>query len=347
LHFRIITVKLSADYSTQVHEMRRLVRIQFACLLLTAGVWAQSFTATPLNDLGSDKYKGFQGGLYEKGSNAIPSGHNSDGLALAAEVKPIRGKFVLLAIGMSNTAMEFATFAQMASGDNRVNHASMVVINGAQGAITGCAWTTAKESPQQHGCNMPRFVPNQYDRILDELLKPTGLSEDQVEVIWMKNADPRPSVALPSKDAEAYQYERYIGETARAVRSRYPNLKLMFLTSRIYAGYATVPLNPEPYAYEYGFAVQWAIQAQIDQMRSGTIDPIADNLDYKKNVAPWMAWGPYIWADGTIPRSDGLTWDRSEFMPDGTHPNAKGREKVAHLLIDFFLNSPYTSWFKK
>jgi hypothetical protein len=121
----------------------------------------------------------------------------------------------------------------------------------------------------------------------------------------------------------------------------------MFLTSRIYAGYASVPLNPEPYAYEYGFAVQWAIQAQISQIRTGTIDPVADNLDYKKNVAPWMAWGPYLWADGSIPRSDGLTWDRSEFMPDGTHPNAKGREKVAHLLIDFFLNSPYTAWFKK
>src|ERR1700682_5609965 len=320
--------------------MRRLGRIQFAWLLLTAGVWAQSFTATPLNDLGTGKYKGFQGGLYEKGSNAMPSGHNSDGLGLAAEVKPIRGKIVLLAIGMSNTAMEFSTFAQMASGDTRTNHASMVVVNGAQGAMTACGWASAKESPQQHGCNMPRFVPNQYDRIRDELLNPAGLAEDQVEVIWMKNADPRPSVALPLKDAEAYQYERYIGETARAVRSRYPNLKLMFLTSRIYAGYATVPLNPEPYAYEYGFAVQWAIQAQIDQLRSGTIDPIADNLDYKKSIAPWMAWGPYIWADGPIPRSDGLTWDRSEFMPDGTSPNAKGREKVARLLIEFFMSSP-------
>src|SRR5258708_9433772 len=189
---------------------------------------------------------------------------------------------------MSNTAMEFATFAQMVNGDNRVNHASMVVVNGAQGAITACAWTAVKESPQQHGCNMLRFLPNQYDRILDELLKPAGLSEDQVEVIWMKNADPRPSVALPSRDAEAYQYERYFGEPPQPARSRYPNLKLMFLTTRIYAGYATVPLNPEPYAYEYGFALQWAIQAQIDQMRTGTIDPIADNIDYEKNVAPWM-----------------------------------------------------------
>jgi hypothetical protein len=328
--------------------MRRFARIQSVVVLLVSSLWGQSFSAKPLNDLGSEKYEGFQGGLYEKGSNAIPSDHKAAGLALAGEVKPIRGKIVLLAIGMSNAAMEFAAFKQMADGDSRVDHSSLVVINGAQGAITACAWTTAKETPQQHGCSMPRFLPNQYDRILDELLKPAGLAEDQVEVIWMKNADPRPSVALPSKDAEAYNYERYIGEMARAARARYPNLKLMFVSSRIYAGYATRPLNPEPYAYEYGFSVKWAIQSQIDQMRGGTADAIAGNLDYKKGVAPWMAWGPYLWADGTTPRSDGLTWDRSEYSAeDGTHPNPKGREKVAGMLMEFFLNSPYTTWFKK
>jgi hypothetical protein len=194
---------------------------------------------------------------------------------------------------------------------------------------------------------MPQFLPNQYDRIRDEQLKPAGLAEDQVEVIWMKNADPRPDIALPSKDAEAYRFEREIGEMARAARSRYPNLKLMFITSRIYAGYATVRLNPEPYAYEYGFSVKWAIQAQIDQMRGGTPDSIAGNLDYKKGVAPWMAWGPYLWADGTAPRSDGLTWDHSEFQQDGTHPNPKGREKIARALMDFFLISQYATWFRK
>jgi hypothetical protein len=330
-----------------VRVTARVARIHFAFLLFASSVWAQSFVAKPLNDLGADKYKGFQGGLYEKGGNKVPADHNAAGLALAAEVKPVRGKFVLLSIGMSNAAQEFSAFKQMADEDNRVNHASMVVINGAEGAITACAWTSAKDTPQEHGCNMPRFLPNQYDRIRDDLLKPAGLAEDQVEVIWMKNADPRPSVALPSKDAEAYNYERYIGDMARAARSRYPNLKLMFIASRIYAGYATTPLNPEPYAYEYGFSVKWAIQAQIDQMRGGTADAIAGDLDYKKGLAPWIAWGPYLWAVGTTPRSDGLTWDRSEFMPDGTHPNPQGREKVAQQLMNFFLNSPYAKWFKK
>jgi hypothetical protein len=330
-----------------VCNLTRSVRIWVAILLLAGCAFPQAFVAKPLNDLGSGQYKGLAGGLYENGSNTVPADHHADGLALAEQVKAIRGKFVFLAVGMSNAAMEFRTFQNLASSDGRVNHSSMVVVRGAEGSMTACAWASAKETPREHGCKMPRYLPNQYDRIRDDLLKPAGLSEDQVEVVWMKNADPRPAVALPSQNAEAYDYERYIGDTARALRTRYPNLKLLFISSRIYAGYARVPLNPEPYAYEYGFSVKWAIQAQINQIRRGFVDPIAGNLDYKKGAAPWIVWGPYLWADGAAPRSDGLTWEESDFMADGTHPNAKGREKVAGLLMDFFLHSPYSTWFKK
>jgi len=315
--------------------------------LLTSTLWAQSFVAKPLTDLGTGKYKGFQGGLYENGSNVVPQDHAADGLALATQVKPVRGKFVLLAIGMSNATIEFRAFETLATADSHVNHSAMAIINGAQGAMTACFWRFASENPVQSGCRAPHPIPNQYDRIRDELLKPAGLAEDQVEVIWLKNADPRPTVALPASDADAYIYERELGETARAARARYPNLRLMFISSRVYAGYAALPLNPEPYAYEYGFSVKWAIQSQIEQLRSGKVDPVAGDLDYKKGVAPWLAWGPYLWADGTIARSDGLTWRPSEFQTDGTHPNKDGVEKVAHMLLDFFTTSPYASWFKK
>jgi hypothetical protein len=320
---------------------------RFIFVLIAGSLWGQSFVAKPLNDLGREKYKGFQGGLYENGTNEIPRDHASDGVALAGQVKPIRGKYVLLSIGMSNATIEFRPFLALAADDARVNRTSMAVINGAQGAMTACFWKFATENPVQSGCRAPRPIPNQYDRIRDELLKPAGLAEDQVEVIWMLNANPRPGVALPASDAEAYVYEREIGEIARAARQRYPNLKLMFISTRVYAGYAAVPLNPEPYAYEYGFSVKWAIQAQIDEMRSGKTDPIAGDLDYKKGVAPWIAWGPYLWTDGDVPRSDGLTWKATEFQPDGTHPNKDGVNKIAHMLMDFFTNSPYAAWFRK
>jgi lysophospholipase L1-like esterase len=62
--------------------------------------------------------------------------------------------------------------------------------------------------------------------------------------------------------------------------------------------------------------------------------------------SPWLAWGPYTWADGTNPRSDGLTWVPSDFANDGTHPSAQGANKVGQMLHAFFKNHETTrSWY--
>ena len=83
---------------------------------------------------------------------------------------------------------------------------------------------------------------------------------------------------------EACNYEEQLGETIRAAKARYPNLQQIFISTRIYAGYASVPLNPEPYAYEYGFSAKWLIQAQVDQIRNHTIDTVAGDMDYNSGI---------------------------------------------------------------
>jgi hypothetical protein len=138
-----------------------------------------------------------------------------------------------------------------------------------------------------------------------------------------------------------------MGNIVRALKTRYPHLQLVFFSSRIYAGYATTTLNPEPYAYESGFAVKWIIQAQIDQMRNGgtIVDTRAGDLSLNSG-APWLAWGPYLWADGTTPRSDGLVWLQNDLAADGTHPSQSGQQKVGSMLLAFFAGSSYTMpWF--
>ncbi len=87
--------------------------------------------------------------------------------------------------------------------------------------------------------------------------------------------------------------------------------------------------------------MKWLIQEQREGRSELNFDPSRGPV-----LAPWLAWGPYPWADGLLPRSDGLTWECREFQDDGTHPARRGREKVAGMLLDFFRSDPTTApWF--
>jgi hypothetical protein len=336
-----------------------------AVLLFTTGLWAQSFSssvlveqsfsATPLMDLGTGTYLGFEGGLYENGSNKVPVDHDEAGLDLMSQIKPINGKIVFLGIGMSNAGEVFGTFIQLAKSNPGVNHNTLDIIIGAGQGQIACYWTVAFGSPTKF-CPLDPPTTNEYDRVQTQVLTPAHLTEDQVQVIWLYDCDKYPTMSLPLSKADAFTLEGYFGGIARAVRLRYPNVQLMFLTTREYAGYAKTTLNPEPYAYESGFSAKWVIQAQIKQIRTGQVDAIAGNLDYSKGVAPWIAWSAYTWADGTTPRSDGLVWCNGQpgspcfgdvdVGSDGTHPTQEGRQDLAVLLMNYFLNSPYAAkWF--
>lgn len=314
---------------------------------------ASDSTLIPLNDLGYRLYLSrFQGGLYANGSNQIPPAHILAGLAHSAAIRPLdsrgredpAGRYVLLSIGMSNTTQEFwaannkgpATswsFAGQAAANSVVNQTTLAIVNGAMGGQAANVWV----SPS---------APN-YNRVRDEQLAPLGLSEAQVQAIWLKQADIQPTVSLPSDNADAYVLERALGDIVRASKIRYSNLQIVFLSSRIYAGYATTALNPEPYAYESGLSVKFLVQAQVNQMATGQIDPVAGDLSHDNGPAPWIAWGPYLWANGPTPRSDGLTWQRSDLESDGTHPSKSGQQKVGTMLLQHLLESPFSrTWFR-
>jgi hypothetical protein len=326
--------------------MRMRATLPFLALLLTAPLAAQRI---PLNDLGNGHYLGrFEGGLYEHGANVPPADHEATGLGEAALVRPLdtagkpspSGKIVMVSVGMSNTTQEFCaagnpapcnpwTFVGQASADPGVNHATLVLVNGAHGGQAADSW----ESPTQRT----------WDGVLTNLTA-AGLSEAQVQVAWIKQANISPKVSLPATNADANRLVGQLGNIARALKVRYPNIRLAYLSSRIYAGYASTQLNPEPYAYESAFAVKWLIAAQVEQERSGKIDPLAGDLG--ASAAPWLAWAAYLWADGLNPRSDGLTWSRAELESDGTHPAQAAEQKVGSLLLAFFESEPTAKgWF--
>src|SRR5262249_54805412 len=85
-----------------------------------------------------------------------------------------------------------------------------------------------------------------------------------------------------------------------------------------------------------GFSVKWMIEDQIRGNPSLNYNPTNGAV-----VAPWLSWGPYIWADGTVPRADGFVWTcPTDLESDYTHPSNNGVARVASQLLAFFKTAP-------
>jgi hypothetical protein len=294
-------------------------------------------TLSPLCDMAAeDRYKGEDGGLYGGGRNAPPELHLKAATEMAATIQPLDangkpspgGKIVLLTHGMSNTTNESERFIELANADPRKSP-SVLLIDGAQGGIDSRKWvadthTRRDSSPWE---------------TLEKRVKAAGASPQQVQVIWMKHAVARPA-QYGDFPKHAMQLKEDTVEILHMLKERFPNLKIAYLSSRSYGGYASTDLNPEPFAYESAFAVRWLIQ---DQIKGET------RLDYHAGQSPLVLWGPYLWADGAKGRkADDLIYRREDFRDDGTHPSDSGRQKVAEQLVKFFTSDPTASgWFVK
>jgi hypothetical protein len=301
------------------------------------GPAADTSNLKPLTELGIGEHRGFKGGLYPDGKNERPAKHEAAGIALAKTVEPRdsegrpdpSGKIVLLTIGMSNTSQASNAFIQLANATAEKNPA-VVIVNGAQGAMVA----NRIKNPSD------RASGSQYWAVVDDRLRAAGVTRAQVQAVWLKQANAGPREGFPGY---ARTLQQDLAAIVQILPARFPNLKLAYLSSRTFAGYATTPLNPEPYAYESGFSVRWLIEQQL-------AGEAGLNFDAAKAPvrAPWLSWGPYLWANGTTKRSDGLFYDKDDFGSDGTHPSFAGQRKVGEQLLRFFLaDSTTRGWFRR
>ncbi|HEX6547430.1 MAG TPA: hypothetical protein VF134_01645 [Candidatus Dormibacteraeota bacterium] len=264
----------------------------------------------PIPDLRSS-WNGYPGGLYPGGSDQPPRAYEQTGGDAGRRIQPVNGKIALLSIGMSNATQEFSAFVTMARSD-AARSPAVTVVDGAQGGQSADRWVDPGAQPWQ---------------VVEARLQQAGAQDDQVRAIWLKEADPGPT------DVRAY-VTTLTSELRRIVlnaAARYPNLRQVFVSPRTYGGYATSPLNPEPFAYATGFADQALVA-----------DSVAD-----PTRRPWVGWGPYIWTDGTTAGPAGFSWTCADVQPsDGTHPSAAGMAKVAGALQAFFEGSEFTPWYR-
>jgi hypothetical protein len=286
----------------------------------------------PVMDMtAADKYLGESGGLYGNGLNIPPETHRQGAILLASKIQPLdangaastQGKIGFVVLGHNNARLAFDKFMKYADVDDQIN-SRIVFVNGAQDGTDAYQWAT---NP----------IPMSRLRLA---MENTRLTNKQVQVAWIELSDAKPIGEFPY---DADKFQKYLYNIVLKVQLDYPNMKMVYISSDVYAGYSTSDVMSEPYAYEYAFPIKWLIN---DQINGNT----ALNYDLKKGVvkAPIILWGPYLWANDDNARSDGLVWQKSDFQDDGMTLNDAGTTKVTQMLMDFFKNTEYTTtWFLK
>lgn len=270
----------------------------------------------------------------------------------------------------------------------------VVIFDGALGQQTLDRWdpTPFGHYANTNDCQWGGDATNaecNYDRVRHDLIY-NGFSEKQVQAVFLKSSTSFPQCDLKGLYCaagampDAYLSEIYLGDILRYLKCcklddngestgvpRYANLKQVFLTSRTYGGYANgTPhgcLSPEPFAYEEGIAVQRTIVAQINQSPGYPPIEYAGHLGY--DVAPWVDWGPYLWTNGELGRSDGVKWCNRQgdafcaldqhdvrygdpdmgyeaYWGDFTHPTAQAEKKVADQLVQFINKDTGSAWIR-
>jgi HYDIN/CFA65/VesB-like, Ig-like domain/Protein of unknown function (DUF1573) len=304
------------------------------CNHLSYDVYQTTNPLVPITDLGTGTYLGQEGGLYPDGSNTDPPDHDTAGVTLAQGIGPLDGNgnpdpngvYVLMALGISSTQQEF-TQLQLFANAEPIKNSKLVLVNGGVPGVTASAWADANNL--------------NWNFLLNTSLPEANVTANQVTVLWFEDIDSFPTGIFPS-DITALQGE--YESIAQNVHTYFPNCKLMYFSSPLYSGYSNgiSGEDPEPHAYDSGYAMKLAIQDQIDGLPSLNYDPAKGPV-----LAPWMAWGAYFWANGMLPRSDMLTWDCQDLDSDGIHPSpGVGRPKVADQLLNFFkTDSTASIWF--
>jgi hypothetical protein len=154
----------------------------------------------PLTEMTArDRYKGEDGGLYGGGSNEPPKDHQLAAREALKKITPLdargkpskAGKIVFISLGMSNTFGEFRLFKQLADRDPQKSP-DVLLVNCAIGGAGVSSWTRPRSGTWQK---------------VAERIKEAGVSAEQVQVAWIKHAEPG-----PSPDTFPLQYAKKVKE---------------------------------------------------------------------------------------------------------------------------------------
>ncbi len=283
---------------------------------------------TPLIDMESgEQYLGEDGMLYP-GSNMCPPTHFNNVMNAANSIVPLdsagnpspSGEIVWFSCGMSNTNGKSNNLIPMTESDP-LKAPEVHFVNGANGGI-----------PVE---DMVSPTADYWVNVVPSKLSSGGVTAEQVQVVWLLQTHRSPSGPFGTW---YLNLRDDLGHVVRNLYSNFPNLKIIYLSPRSYAGYADGTLNPEPYAYQSGFSYKKLIDDQLSG--DSTLTPFVQTA--------YLYWSEYlyIWADGTTPNGMGLSYQCSDYDGEGTHPSSQGYTKIASYMLNFYQTDPTCVWYR-
>lgn len=299
-----------------------------ALLSVTAAHASPQFgcaTCVPLTDLGAGLYQGHIGGLYPGGANVPPTQHLEAGLWAAAAVVPrdasgaphADGLVGVLSIGISSFGQEWRELTWRIDREALVDGSIVMV----QGALNG-AFSNRMRDPAFSAWDM-----------IDQKLRAAGVAPQQVQVAFVELT--RIDEPVPPFPRHAEDYRDDLREVVRLLHDRFAHLRVAFVFPVAYAGNSVLSDKQEPRSYEQGFGVKWLIEEQLLGDPRLEFDPWRGLVE-----APLLLYGPYLWCNGDVPRSDGFVMQRDDFELDGLHPSVSGEKKLGDLLEGFLTHDP-------
>ncbi|HSG70608.1 MAG TPA: hypothetical protein VLA12_09355, partial [Planctomycetaceae bacterium] len=217
----------------------------------------------PLDQMtADDRYLEQDGGLYGHGMNEPPKEHRIAAEHALSQIKPLNadgkpspdGRIVLVSISMSNATQEFSRFKQIADNDPQKS-SKLTIVDCAHGGQAMAEWVDPDARTWIETARR---------------LERAGVTAEQVQVAWIKLANKSPRGDL---EAHGRKLQADTQAVIQNAKQKFPNLRIAYLSSRIYGGYSGGSLNPEPFAYESAFPVRWLIQDQIAGKAALNHDP--------------------------------------------------------------------------
>lgn len=304
--------------------MKTLILATFLAFAIAADCMNDDIGQPAIPDM-TAPYQGnadFPGGLYACGSNVRPSAHEALGIAEAALILPrlpdgtvhlTQGRIGLITLGPSN--------AEQLSMSLRSQLVADVEVSKKVRLVEACQFgktldLTVDPNDSYWTSNVPTALAH------------NGITAAQVQVAWIMGAIRFPDDWPPFPYHVDEMTNLWI-EMLQLTKSKFPNLKIAYLSPLQYIGYSAQPdtILGEPFAFEQGFSARNVITRQIAGDAELNADPAAGPV-----LVPWIDHA-YLWCNGVVPRSDGLTWlCPTDCAGDGIHLSQAGGAKLATLL---------------